>query len=250
MNMKVSKRDIGILLFVFGAIVAFCVYQFYFRGAMDKKKTYEEDSKTLQDRLNKYLNVDENAVIAEMAKNSEDLSEKAKRYPAAYRYEDIIMYLDKWQSLPYEEMYYFKTYTIEETTVSNVIGGVIDWDQTNRMPIETSYMFSKATLKTTYGTNTYKGFKDMINKIYLHPAPKTIHTLQAVFDASTGFVAGSIDVDFFNVHNGTNVYEPVDIGDVKTGVENIFGPTYTPTPTPTPTLTPDAENENNGRTRR
>lgn len=250
MNMKVSKRDIGILLFVIGAIAAFCVYQFYFRGAMNSKKTYEDESKQLQQRLNKYLNVDENAVIAEMAKNAEDLSKKAEIYPAAYRYEDIIMYLDKWQSLPYEEMYYFKTYTIEETQVSNVVGGIIDWDQTNRIPIETSYMFSSANLKTTFGTNSYKGFKDMVNKIYLDPAPKTIRTLNAVFDASTGFIAGDITIDFFNVHNGNNVYVPVEIGDVKTGVENIFGPTYTPTPTPTPTLTPDAENENNGRTRR
>lgn len=37
MTMKVSKRDISILCVVIGLLAAFCVYQFYFRKAMDKK---------------------------------------------------------------------------------------------------------------------------------------------------------------------------------------------------------------------
>ena len=205
---------------------------------MDKKKTYEDESKTLQSRLDKYLGVDENVVIAEMASKAEALKEMAARYPALYCYEDIIMYLDKWQSLPYEEMYNFPKYTIEETTITDMYNGVIDWDQTNRTPIEASYIFSKATLVAEYGTNTYKGFKDMINKIYLDDAPKTISKVTALFNATNGFISGDVSVDFYNVQNGENKYTPVEIKDVDTGVANIFGPTYTPTPTPTPTVAP------------
>lgn len=238
MNMKISKRDISILLIVLGLLGAFCVYQFYFRGQMDKKKSYEEETKTLRQRLDKYLGVDENKVIAEMAKNAEDLSAKAARYPAIYRYEDIIMYLNDWQVLPYDEMYNFPAYEITETIPENVIGGVIDWDQTNRTPIETTYVFSKAEVSANYGTNSYKAFKDMINKIYLDSYPKTIRSVTAMMDGSNGFVSGSIIVDFYNVQNGENVYNPVKIKDVDTGVKNIFGPTYTPTPTPTPSVMP------------
>ena len=244
MNMKVSKRDISILLIVLGLIGAFCVYQFYFRGAKSEKEKYEEENKTLQQRLDKFLGVDENQVIAEMAKNAEDLNNRAGIYPAAYRYEDLIMYLYNWQALPYDEMYNFPIYSITETTPMDALGGVIDWDQTNRTPIEVSYVFSQAKLDATYGTNSYKGFKDMINKIYLDPAPKTIQTVTAKFDASNGFVSGNVSVVFFNVQNGSNVYNPVEIKDVKTGIESIFGPTYTPTPTPTPTPGPDDEQGN------
>ena len=244
--MKVSKRDISILLIVLGLIGAFAVFQFYFRNALKEKKKYEDETKTLQARLDKYYGVDENAVIAEMAKNREDLETKAAKYPAAYLYEDIIMYLYEWQNLPYEEIYNFPEYSIEETAVTDTYGGVLDWDQAKREPIEVNYMFSKATLEANYGTNSYKAFKDMINKIYLDPEPKTISNLTATFDKSNGFLEGTISIDFLNVQNGSNGYNPVVIKDVKTGVPNMFGPTNTPTPSPTPTEDPRAkQNQNN-----
>ena len=238
--MKVSKRDISILLIVLGLIGAFAVFQFYFRNALKEKNKYEDETKQLQARLDKYYNVDENAVIAEMAKNNEELTAKAAAYPAAYLYEDIIMYMNEWQELPYEEMYNFPKYTIEETAVTDVFGGVLDWDQAKRQPIEVNYTFSRALLDADYGTSSYKGFKDMINKIYLDPQPKTVRNVTALFDASNGFISGTIGVDFLNVQNGSNEYEPVTIKDVKTGVANIFGPTYTPTPTPMATVDPKA----------
>ena len=39
--MKVSKRDISILLIALGLIGAFAVFQFYFRGALEKKNNFE-----------------------------------------------------------------------------------------------------------------------------------------------------------------------------------------------------------------
>ena len=249
MNMKVSKRDISILLFVLGAIAAFCVYQFYFRNAMSQKETYDSENKTLQDRINKLNDVNENVVIADMAAKANELSEKAKKFPATYRYEDLIMYLNMWEELPsYEEiMYNFPAYEIVESTPYDAIGGVLDWDQTNRVPIETSYVFSKAELSANYETRTYKTFKDMIDTIYLDPSPKTIRTVSAVMNNETGIVSGAFTMDFYNVQNGSNVYVPVEIKDVKTGIENVFGPTYTPTPTPTPEVTPTDRPERQGR---
>lgn len=238
--MKVSKRDISILLIALGLIGAFAVFQFYFRGALKDKEKYEKESKELQSRLDKYLGVDENAVIAEMAKNKQYLEDEAKKYPAAYLYEDIIMYMNDWQELPYEEIYNFPEYTIEETKVSDTYGGVLDWDAQKHEPIEVNYTFSKATLEAKYGTNSYKAFKDMINKIYLDKEPKTISSLTALFDQSNGFIEGLIDIDFLNVQNGKNGYNPVTIKDIKTGVPNMFGPTNTPTPTPSPTVDPRA----------
>ena len=244
MKMKVSKRDLSILLIVLGLIAAFCVYQFYFRGAMNDKKAYEDESKELQARLNKLNNVDESAFIADMAKRSEELKEKAAKYPANYLYEDLIMYLNNWQELPYDEIYgeiyNFPAYKIEETQMQDVIGGVIDWDQTNRAPIQASCLVGQASIEANYETNGYKAFKDMINKIYLDPLPKTIRKVTATMRKDNGFVVGSLIVDLYNANtlDGTNVYTPVEITGVDKGVENVFGPTYTPTPTPTPTINP------------
>ncbi|MBO7632555.1 MAG: hypothetical protein J6S78_09545, partial [Lachnospiraceae bacterium] len=60
--MKVSKRDISILLIALGIIGAFCVFQFYFRDALKKKQNYEEDTKNLEKRLAEYENVNESEV--------------------------------------------------------------------------------------------------------------------------------------------------------------------------------------------
>jgi len=240
MNMKVSKRDISILLIVLGLIGAFCVYQFYFRGAMNDKKTFEEENKALSQRIEKFNGVKEDEIIAEMAENSEKLRTKASIYPVQYLYEDLIMYLYNWQELPYEEMYNFPDYTIMETVMTDFIGGVIDWDQTQREPISASYMIGKAQISASYKTSSYKAFKDMINKIYLDETPKTIANVTAYMEKDTGYVTGSILINFFNANaqDGTNVYNPVKIDGVKTGIENMFGPTYTPTPTITPTPDP------------
>ena len=255
MTMKVSKGDISILLIALGLIGAFCVYQFYFRGAMDKKKTYEEETKTLQERLDKLNGVDENKLVAQMAAQSEALREKAKGYPVKYLYEDLIMYLNDWQDLPYDEfyteIYNFPQYEITETQMAEPLVGVIDWDPSKRSPIDATYYVGKAKIEANYETNGYKAFKDMLNKIYLDPKPKTIREVSATFDANTGYVSGYVAVDFFNADfvaqegEGKNSYEPVKIDGVKKGVENIFGPTNTPTPTPTPTPDPRQQQRRN-----
>ncbi len=239
MTMKVSKRDVTILLIALGAILAFCVFQFYFRKAMDEKKSVEEENKKLQERLDKFNNVDQNKLLAEMASRTESLQERSKDYPSAYRYEDLIMYLNEWQILPYEEMYNFPLYTITETMLTENAGGVLDWDVASKSEVSASYWFGKATIDATYGLNSYKAFKDMINKIYLDKAPKTIQSITAIMNAENGYIGGSIIIDFLNIQNGSNTYTPVTITGVPTSVTNIFGPTNTPTPTPSPTPRPN-----------
>ena len=246
MTMKVSKRDITILLIALGAILAFCVFQFYFRKAMDQKKNYDAESATLQERLeNNVYNVDEDKLRSEMSTWDTELKEASSKYPSEYLYENLILYLNKWQILPYEEMYNFPIYELTETVYDKNISGTINWDQASHSEIAASYWFGAATIDAVFGTNSYKAFKDMINKIYLDPAPKTVQSLTAKMDAANGFVSGSIIIDFLNVQNGNNTSAPVTKPEVTTKVENIFGPTNTPTPTPTPTPRPGRNTENN-----
>ena len=249
MNMKVSKRDISILLIALGLIGAFCVYQFYFRGALSKKKGYEDETKELQQRLNKLNGIDQSTLIADMAAHAQELQEKAAEFPVAYLYEDLIMYLNDWQELPYDEIYTeiynFPQYRITETTMEEPISGVIDWHESKREPLSATYLVGKATIEADYETNGYKAFKDMINKIYLDKRKnlaKTIDEVSASFDPETGYVSGYVKIDFYNAKEVTaekpKEYQAVTIDNVPTGVKNIFGPTYTPTPTPTPTPDP------------
>ena len=246
--MKVSKRDISILLIVLGLIGAFCVYQFYFRGATEKKKTYEDETAQLQKRLDSFYGIKDDVIIPEMKKNADELREMAKAFPAMYCYEDIIMYLRSWELLPYEEMYSFPVYTIKESEYPTTISGILEWDEGNRTSISGTYMFGSAEVRANYQVNGYKAFKDLINRIYLDEAPKTISQISAKMKRDTGLIEGAIAVDFYNVLTDSSVYEPVVITGVPTSLpDGIFGPTYTPTPTPTPTVSPNQERLQNQR---
>ena len=248
MNMKISKRDISILLIVLGLIGAFCVYQFYFRGMMEKKKTYTDETAQLQKRLNSFYGIKDDEIIPEMKKNADELREMAKAFPAMYCYEDIIMYLRSWELLPYEEMYSFPVYTIKESEYPTTISGILEWDEGNGTSISGTYMFGSAEVRANYQVNGYKAFKDLINRIYLDEAPKTISQISAKMKRDTGLIEGAIAVDFYNVLTDSSVYEPVVITGVPTSLpDGIFGPTYTPTPTPTPTVSPNQERLQNQR---
>ena len=244
MTMKISKRDLTLLLIIFGALIAFCTYQFYYRGAVDEKKKYEEENEGFEKRLNALRSIDDQKLIQTMAQNVGNLEKKAEVYPSEYKLEDLIMYLNDWEQLPYDEMYYFKKYELEETTTPITESGVIDWDSSNNVQKSVTYSFGSATLNAEYEANSYKALKDIINKIYLDTAPKSVSKVTAVMNGATGEVQGKMTLTFYNVAvfgaDGmpTKAYAPVKIQDIPTGVENVFGPTFTPTPSPTPSLAP------------
>ncbi|MCQ2421988.1 MAG: hypothetical protein MJ064_03210 [Lachnospiraceae bacterium] len=240
MTMKVSKRDISILCVVIGLLAAFCVYQFYFRKAMDKKNDLDSDTKKLEERLAKLEGVDANVLESTMASNLQDINKKTAVYPAQYRIEDLIMYLDDWQNQD-NAIYIFTDYTVTEMAEYDAAAsGVIDWDQTTRQPVNGAFAIGSAQIEAAFGTDLYQGFKDLINTIYLDSAPKTVTNVTALMDRETGIIAGSIKMNFFTMLNSSSpsFYTPVKIENVPTSVDNIFGPTFTPTPTPTPTVMP------------
>ena len=167
MTMKVSKRDITLLLIVCGAIIAFCTFQFYYRGAMDKKKKFEEENAGYEKRLDALRSIQDQKLLQTMAQNTQTLESKAEKFRVKYQLEDLVMYLNDWEKLPYEEMYTFKVYKPVETEVLNTESGIIDWDNTNKTQKSITYEFGNASIQTTFETNSYKALKDIINKIYL-----------------------------------------------------------------------------------
>ena len=248
--MKVSKRDISILLIALGLIGAFAVFQFYFRGALEKKNNFETENKSLEQRLRDLQGVDPDQKIGDMASRKKEVEEAIKEYKSYYLYEDLIMYMYNMQELPYNEvyteMYNFPVYAITETQYEDTVSGVGGWEGGDGgHATEVSYAFGKATIDATYNTNNYKAFKDMINKVYTDKEPKAIQKITGLMERETGYVNGSIVIDFYNVLgsqiNHTDVVIPAPR---ETGASNIFGPTYTPTPSPTPSPNPN-KNINN-----
>ena len=91
--MKVSKRDISIVMVLLGVIALFCVYQFYYRDSQKKVEELQKsiDKSTAENK--ELLKIDETKLESEMTAAEKDLKAMVMGYPMAYRFDDMIMYL-------------------------------------------------------------------------------------------------------------------------------------------------------------
>lgn len=105
MNMTLSKRDMGLLLGLFGVIVAALVYYFAYMPYTQKTTTLENENKALETRVNLLQTLANQREDLETAtkENEEKTLEILDRFPADVREEDIIMLAVQLQNeAPYE----------------------------------------------------------------------------------------------------------------------------------------------------
>ena len=244
--MKVSKRDISIVMILLGAIALFCVYQFYFRDKQDKVKSLENEIAADKAEIAKLDKLWEKR--QDMGNNlktySEELSRMVKRYPVEYRYDDLVVYLNELEKNPnYGAKFY--VYDLEKSDVTNYYPGKF-----NGQPV--SFGSSQANIRTTFYTETYEGLKNMLRDVYAWNAseetrkapgykPKNISKVVIGFNALTGQVLGTLDFGLYGVTDygslgkgeDTNFpQEEVKVSSVE-GREQpncVFGPTATPIP--------------------
>ena len=91
--MKVSKRDISIVMVLLGVIALFCVYQFYYRDSQKKVEELQASIDRSTAENNELLKIDETKLESEMTAAEKDLKAMVLEYPMTYRFDDMIMYL-------------------------------------------------------------------------------------------------------------------------------------------------------------
>lgn len=105
MDMTLSKKDIGLLIGLFGVIVAVLVYYFVYMPYTEKTTVLENENRTLETRVNllQALANQRDDLIAETKEKEEKTLEILERFPADVREEDIIMLAVQLQNeAPYE----------------------------------------------------------------------------------------------------------------------------------------------------
>ncbi|MBP5489624.1 MAG: hypothetical protein J6Y10_03390 [Lachnospiraceae bacterium] len=239
--MKVSKRDISIVMILLGVIALFCVYQFNYRKQIEKadQLTSEIAQKTAENE--ELLKIDEQQINNDITKWQTEMIGMVKSYPAYYRYDDIIMYL---YDLEHVEEYgvHFSDYTMVPSDPIDTFMGSF-----NEKPVTFGDNVAQVTLKYTNGT--YEGCKKMLTSVYADRMAKNIKEIQLSYDNVTGVVHGEMILraygvtDYHTLGQGKDTNHPpveVVIPPVAMGVDCVFGPTVTPTPIPelTPTELP------------
>lgn len=230
--MKVSKRDISIVMILLGAIALFCVYQFNYRKQLEKAESLQTEIDAKKAENDELLKIDEQQLNNDITKWQTELTTMVKKYPAYYRFDDMIMYL---YDLEHVEAYgaHFDTYTmVPSATIESYIG------KFNEKSV--AFASNDAQFVMEFTNATYQGCKQMLNAIYADRLAKNFDSITLQFDNVTGVVKGTISAhaygvsDFGTLGQGQDTNYPpkeVVIPQVTMGVECVFGPTVTPVPT-------------------
>ena len=244
--MKVSKRDISIVMILLGAITLFCVYQFYFRDKQDKVEKIEAEIKADKAEIEKLdkLWAQRQDMGQKLQKYTEELISMVKRYPVRYRYDDLAVYLNNLEKNP-EYGVKYSVYDLTKSALTNNYSGKF-----NGSTVE--FASTRAGIRATFYTDTYEGFKKLFRDTYAWNLnddtrnapgldPKNISSITINFSNITGRVSGTIDIGLYGVTDFSSLGKGDDTNfpqaEVKvTEVEGreqpncVFGPTVTPVP--------------------
>ncbi len=238
--MKISRRDLSIVMVLLGVIVAFCVYQFYFKNTQD---TVEEKQKKLEElqsekeTINSYAKNEQNYLV-DLKTWGQKLDALVTRYPYAKRYDDEIMFL---YNLEHDTKFgaYFSRYAMIPDQVTATTNGTyyIGKQDDKIMTQEVVYTMGQGSIEADFDCESYDQMKALLEEINKDENCGNFSEIDMVFDQMTGHVSGTIVTNMFTARDSKNTtsFTPVNIDKVPMRKDSkdpcsIFGPTVTPEP--------------------
>ena len=164
--MRVTRRDIKVILLLIGILSAFITYQFYFKTKLDDISAQEDKITGLKAEIEdlQKKKAFENQYRKQMGDQEAEVDAKISEFPADQWYENGILFLNYMEKRPelFEDRdpikIYFKKYGFTEATdIANIVG------QLNT--VERRIALRDATTKAEFICN-YDALKEMIRIIY------------------------------------------------------------------------------------
>lgn len=214
--MKITRRDLGVIMILVGVLAVFLVYQLSFTKMQTKVEDLQNEQKNIKAQINELQPVKDNAPFYEkmMEQFLEELNKKTEEFPVQVRYEDGIMYVVELEDKVGVEI---SSFTASESSVVSSIEG------TGSL-LGHNYTLGIASLSFNYAVEDYDTMKEFLNYIYADKNNKrTITTVSISFDKKTGKINGAIDINMFALSDGIRTYEEQDLPIDKQGVGVIFG---------------------------
>lgn len=216
--MKVSKKELYMLLMVAGFGIALCAYFFGFQKINQKTEALRIETEALESDVNKYTAVKDNIEVYKVGIDdfTKRIATVIAKIPSDVLPEDAFMVA---RELEKNDEYTFVTSTTwtDETTVYTVTSHPVDETKT---PI-TYYLNNN---EVTIGhTSSYQGIKDMLDYIYEHKNRMAFESFTVAYDEETGLLSGTTDVNFYSIVGSDKEYKEQNIQGVEMGTDNIFG---------------------------
>lgn len=207
--MKISKKEIGLLVGLFGVLLAVGVYSLFYRPYQDKIASLESELITLQQEESRYAEMQANIPFYQegIVRLTEQTSAIIKEFPAGITPETEIMYVVEMEDKVDVEIPSISYGSPSSLTGEAAASGL----QAFVIPMSVSY-------KTTY-----QGLKDTLNYTYDHENRMVIDTVSLSYDRSTGDITGSLLINMYYMEGTDKVYEDPIVPSMNMGVDNIFG---------------------------
>lgn len=249
--MKVSKRDVLLLLGFLGILAAVCSYLFVFQPTMEKAQALTEENKQLEARIADLQKKSDNrdTYESQTAQMRREIEEIYQLFPVDVREENaVILAINqellsplKMESVTIEALVEVPfmdevqqqdmpdaTYEIEEVEEIEDATGTQDaptpdaGNTQNAAGVNPFHLMNrKATLNYEV---SYEGLKRSVKNICMQTDRMVIDNLSVVYDEQTGLLKGTTTVNMFCVPGQEGKeYEEPDFGGVLLGTNNIFG---------------------------
>ena len=249
--MKVSKRDILLLIGFLGILVGVCSYLFVFQPTMEKADALEQENMQLQSRISdlKSKQANKETYESETVKMEQEMKEIYQLFPVDVREENAILLASnqelvaplKVESVTIDALLdvpFLDSVPEEETQISYEIDAVEeleDYEGTQQSEEALTvggedgsgglnpYGLKSRKVTMTYEIS-YEALKRSVKNICLQTDRMVIDNMTVVYDESTGLLHGTTAVNMYCVPNqeGKEYVQP-NFSSVLLGTDNIFG---------------------------
>ena len=247
--MKITKRDLSVILYLAGIALAFVAYQFYFKTKMEDADSKDQQSDALQITVDdlKSKKAQQPAMEKRIAEYEAEIEEIALSFQPEISHEDTIMYV--------KELLNTQDVLISELKMTDpsVVYVVAGTGQASKY----SMMAQNNSMEFTYATH-YNGLKNLLNALYNSKELQNIESFTIkvdnpddilAFDPSGNLIedvklseeeeaekekalqlrkekgytiTGEITLNRYTMTNNGGEYKPLEIPEMKHGVIDIF----------------------------
>ncbi len=248
--MKVSKRDIYILLIFVGILAVVASYFLVYQPNIESAELIEAENQELQDRIADLSGKMEqkDSYVEETAAMNEEMDTILQQFPIDVREEDAVLLAINQELISpmvidsigitateptvlpdMEEEDVDHTYEIDEIEEYEAQEGIADEAeqaadaQTGGVANEDmAYVLMQRSVTMNYLVS-YEGLKRGIKNISVQDNRMSINNLTVSYDESTGLLTGTTVVDMYCIPGQDKEYVQPNFSSVLLGSDNIFG---------------------------
>lgn len=250
--MKVSKRDILLLIGFLGILAAFCSYFFVFQPTMEKADALEQENLQLQSKINdlSIKMVQKDSYIADTESMKQEMDAVYERFPVDVREEDAILLAVNQElispmvisnvsisslesvvlpDISQEDVKH--TYEIAEVEEYEAQEGIADVATDSLNVTEAGGTSAEGNSSLLLERNvtinylvSYEGLKRGIKNISAQDSRMSIDNLTVSYDETTGLLTGMTSVDMYCIPGQSDKeYVQPSFSSVLLGTDNVFG---------------------------